>query len=101
MAGKARARPRPARRYGGNFAIYPTGTVSFFGRRNFGANYGFVFLGFGASGVLFTVLDNALVERLGYAPMTAVVGAFCAGGFALSFYARREAMKELKRLGSR
>lgn len=37
--------------FGGNFALFPTATADFFGNRNVGANYGWVFLAYGVAGI--------------------------------------------------
>ena len=38
--------------FGGNFALFPTTTAEYFGTKNVGINYGLVFNGYGAAGVL-------------------------------------------------
>ena len=37
--------------FGGNFALFPAATADFFGNRNVGANYGWVFLANGLAGI--------------------------------------------------
>ena len=38
--------------FGGNFALFPSTTAEYFGTRNMGINYGLVFNGYGAAGVV-------------------------------------------------
>ncbi len=38
--------------FGGNFALFPAATADFFGNKNVGKNYGFVFFGYGIAGIL-------------------------------------------------
>ena len=38
--------------FGGNFALFPSTTAEYFGTKNMGINYGLVFNGYGAAGVL-------------------------------------------------
>ncbi|MHA1717277.1 MAG: MFS transporter, partial [Promethearchaeota archaeon] len=38
--------------FGGNFSLFPSATADFFGTKNFGANYGLVFLAYGIAGIL-------------------------------------------------
>ena len=38
--------------FGGNFALFPSTTAEYFGTKNMGINYGLVFGGYGAAGVL-------------------------------------------------
>jgi len=37
--------------FGGNFALFPAATADFFGNRNLGANYGWVFTSYGVAGL--------------------------------------------------
>lgn len=37
--------------FGGNFALFPVATADFFGNKNIGTNYGWVFLGYGVAGI--------------------------------------------------
>jgi MFS family permease len=37
--------------FGGNFALFPAATADFFGNRNVGRNYGWVFLAYGVAGI--------------------------------------------------
>lgn len=38
--------------FGGNFALFPAATADFFGNKNLGLNYGWVFLAYGVAGVI-------------------------------------------------
>ena len=83
--------------YGGNFALYPTATVALFGREHFGANYGFVFVGFGVCGVLITLVNKLLCDQIGYLGMTLICGAFSFAGLLLSLFTRRAARRAQRR----
>ncbi len=37
--------------FGGNFALFPAATADFFGNRNVGTNYGWIFLAYGVAGI--------------------------------------------------
>jgi OFA family oxalate/formate antiporter-like MFS transporter len=37
--------------FGGNFALFPSATADFFGNKNVGLNYGWVFLAYGVAGI--------------------------------------------------
>jgi MFS family permease len=37
--------------FGGNFALFPVATADFFGNKNVGSNYGWVFLAYGVAGI--------------------------------------------------
>jgi len=38
--------------FGGNFALFPAATADFFGNKNVGSNYGWVFTAYGIAGPL-------------------------------------------------
>ena len=38
--------------FGGNFALFPAATADFFGNKNVGKNYGWVFLSYGVAGIV-------------------------------------------------
>lgn len=38
--------------FGGNFALFPAATADFFGNKNVGTNYGWVFLGYGVAAIV-------------------------------------------------
>jgi MFS family permease len=38
--------------FGGNFALFPAATADFFGNKNLGTNYGWVFLAYGVAGIV-------------------------------------------------
>lgn len=38
--------------FGGNFALFPAVTADYFGNKNVGLNYGYVFLAYGIAGIL-------------------------------------------------
>jgi len=37
--------------FGGNFALFPAATADYFGNKNVGLNYGWVFLAYGVAGI--------------------------------------------------
>jgi OFA family oxalate/formate antiporter-like MFS transporter len=45
--------------FGGNFALFPSATADFFGAKNLGANYGWVFTSYGIAGVVGIAAGNA------------------------------------------
>ena len=63
--------------YGGNFALYPTGTVQFFGRKHFPSNFGFMMSGFGTGAVILGITNKSLVDMIGFPGMSIVTGVAC------------------------
>ena len=59
--------------FGGNFALFPAATADFFGNKNVGTNYGWVFLAYGVAGI-------AGPQVAGYFKDAAVGAAKASGG---------------------
>ncbi len=81
--------------YGGAFSLFPSATADFFGARNLGANYGWLFTSYGIAGVVGIAAGNAAKTMTGsYAAAFAVAGVLCllSAGLAivLKFLADRE-----------
>jgi OFA family oxalate/formate antiporter-like MFS transporter len=51
--------------YGSCFALFPLTTADFFGMRNFGVNYGLIFLAWGFAGILGPILAGSAVDIIG------------------------------------
>jgi OFA family oxalate/formate antiporter-like MFS transporter len=61
--------------FGGNFALFPSITSDYFGSRNFGNNYGYVFTSYGLSGVLGALIPGVLAgSRSGFVYVFVAVG---------------------------
>ncbi len=51
--------------FGGNFALFPAATADFFGNRNLGANYGWVFTSYGVAGLAGPLLAGYFKDLAG------------------------------------
>ena len=77
--------------FGGFLGLYPAVTADYFGTKNVGANYGFMFAAFGAGGLLGPWLAPKLMTIVGQIPYEAmdkgalVVKQFAAGNYSTSF----------------
>ncbi|MCK9391873.1 MAG: OFA family MFS transporter [Syntrophales bacterium] len=77
--------------FGGFLGLYPAVTADYFGTKNVGANYGFMFAAFGAGGLLGPWLAPKLMTIVGKIPYEAmdkgalVIKQFAAGNYATSF----------------
>jgi len=70
--------------FGGFLAVMPALTARLFGNRNLASNYGLVFLGYGAGGLVGPVLIGALRDATGAFGMAFALGiAICAAGLVL------------------
>ncbi len=64
--------------FGGNFALFPAATADFFGNKNVGRNYGYIFLAYGAAGIIGP-------QIAGYIKDTATIGTANADAWATPF----------------
>jgi len=72
--------------FGGNFALFPTTTAEFYGTKHLGNNYGFVFTGYGAAGVLGGLIPGVLaVSGNGFEWVFIAVGLASLAAFGLAF----------------
>jgi len=77
--------------FGGFLGLYPAVTADYFGTKNVGANYGFMFAAFGAGGLLGPWLAPKLMTIVAQIPYESmdkgamVVKQFAAGNYATSF----------------
>ena len=82
--------------FGGNFALFPSTTADYFGTKNVGNNYGFVFSAYGVAGILGAIIPAVVIDAIkgssttiigsSYAPafIVCAVGAIVAVGLAAS-----------------
>lgn len=82
--------------FGGNFALFPTITADFFGTKNLGINYGLVFTGYGAAGVMGALIPGLLAgSEGGFAYVFIVVGFASLVAFAMAIILRPPAHRQL------
>jgi OFA family oxalate/formate antiporter-like MFS transporter len=48
--------------YGANLSVFPSATKDYFGLKNFGVNYGFVFTAWGVGGILGPMLSGQIFD---------------------------------------
>jgi MFS family permease len=53
--------------FGGNFALFPAATADFFGNKNVGSNYGWMFTAYGVAGILGPQLAGVFKDSAGNA----------------------------------
>jgi OFA family oxalate/formate antiporter-like MFS transporter len=76
--------------YGGAFALFPSATADFFGARNLGANYGWVFTSYGIAGVVGIAAGNAAKVMTGsYVAAFSLAGVLCIGSVILALVLQR------------
>ena len=51
--------------FGGNFALFPSATADYFGTKNVGMNYGWIFTAYGVAGILGPVVGGVLYDATG------------------------------------
>ena len=48
--------------FGGNFALFPSATADYFGTKNLGMNYGWIFTAYGVAGILGPAVGGVLFD---------------------------------------
>jgi OFA family oxalate/formate antiporter-like MFS transporter len=71
--------------FGGNFALFPALTADEFGNKAVGKNYPWVFLSYGAGGIIFPILGGWLGDAGRYGLAFALTGVLCIVGAAAAF----------------
>ncbi|KAJ9455740.1 putative MFS-type transporter YhjX [Diplonema papillatum] len=84
--------------YGGLFAMMPTATAHLYGAASFTGNYGFMMFGFAVGALTIGAVNDALVDAIGFAGMTVVLGCVVFSGFLLSCAVHREVAALHKKL---
>lgn len=74
--------------FGGNFALFPTLTADIFGSRNVGQNYPFVFLAYGAGGILGPVFGGMLGDMGNFSLAFTLSGIMVLAGTGLTILLR-------------
>jgi OFA family oxalate/formate antiporter-like MFS transporter len=70
--------------FGGNFALFPAATADYFGNRVVGTNYPWVFLAYGAGGVIGPILGGIMGDARIWMWAFIPAGIACLGGAALA-----------------
>ncbi|MFH0981621.1 MAG: OFA family MFS transporter [Planctomycetota bacterium] len=68
--------------FGGNFALFPVATADFFGNKNVGSNYGWVFLAYGVAGIAGPQVAGYFKDAAKGGDVTAWVTPFVVAGVA-------------------
>ncbi len=63
--------------YGGLFSLFPTITADIFGNKNFGQNYGWVFLAYAIGGIIFPILGGKLGDMGNFPLAFTICGILC------------------------
>lgn len=63
--------------YGGLFSLFPTITADIFGNKNFGQNYGWVFLAYAIGGIIFPILGGKLGDMGNFPHAFTICGMLC------------------------
>jgi OFA family oxalate/formate antiporter-like MFS transporter len=80
--------------YGTIFTLMPAATADFYGVKNLGVNYGFVFTGFGVAGVFGPLLGGKIRDVTGtYSTSYTISAVMLLAGAALAFTTRAPASK--------
>lgn len=73
--------------FGGNFALFPAATADYFGSKNLGTNYGWIFLSFGLAGVAGPQIAGYFRDAAGAGDISTWSTSFTIAGIACIFAA--------------
>jgi MFS transporter, OFA family, oxalate/formate antiporter len=59
--------------YGSNLSLFPAASKDYFGLKNFGLNYGFLFTAWGAAGLVMPWINGRIKDATGSADLTATI----------------------------
>jgi MFS family permease len=68
--------------FGGNFALFPAATADFFGNKNVGKNYGWMFTAYGVGGIAGPIMAGKFGDLVASRGVTAWQSAFVIAGVA-------------------
>ncbi len=71
--------------FGGNFALFPALTADEFGNTAVGDNYPWVFLSYGAGGIIFPILGGSLGDAGNFPLAFSIAGVMCLVGAAAAY----------------
>lgn len=86
--------------FGGNFALFPAATADFFGNKNLGQNYGWVFLSYGVAGIVGPMIAGYFKDAAKGGDVTAwtipflIAGGCCLAAAVLGFLLKPPCAKE-------
>lgn len=75
--------------YGGSFAVYPSAVSDYYGKENFGRNYGILFSAWGLGGVLGPLFAGKIVDMFGNYDIAYLIAAslsLLSAGIGVKFY---------------
>lgn len=84
--------------YGSNLSLFPSATKDYFGLKNFGVNYGFIFTAWGAAGLVMPWVNGIIKDATGKNDLTFfIIIAMLIGAALLTFVSRAIAVKDVLR----
>ena len=83
--------------YGGYLALMPSYTADYFGTKNLGINYGWVFSAWGAAGILGPVIGAQVRAATGaWTNAFWILAGMCVAGIVLAFVTKAPAAREVE-----
>lgn len=73
--------------FGGNFALFPTAVADFFGTKNVGKNYSYVFVAYGFAGIAGPMIGGYFEGN--YLTAFVIAGVACLAASGLAYFTRR------------
>jgi len=79
--------------FGGNFSLFPTATADFFGTKNVGQNYGWVFTAYGVGGIVGPIMAGIFRDTGTWLPAFIISGIACLIAAVISLILKRPELK--------
>lgn len=79
--------------FGGNFSLFPTATADFFGTKNVGQNYGWVFTAYGVGGIVGPIMAGIFRDTGTWLPAFIISGIACIIAAVIALILKRPALE--------
>ena len=80
--------------FGANFALFPVATADFFGSKNIGQNYGWMFTAYGIGGIVGPIMAGIFRDKGSFTPAFIISGILCLIAAVIALMTRAPRLKE-------
>ena len=80
--------------FGANFALFPVATADFFGSKNVGQNYGWMFTAYGLGGIVGPIMAGIFRDKGSFTPAFIISGILCLIAAVIALMTRAPRLKE-------
>jgi OFA family oxalate/formate antiporter-like MFS transporter len=80
--------------FGANFALFPVATADFFGSKNIGQNYGWMFTAYGIGGIVGPIMAGIFRDKGSFTPAFIISGILCLVAAVIALMTKAPRLKE-------